>query len=219
MPGSLQQASSKRNRPKVPLDQRKRIVQACTQCRQRKRRCILGSPSRCWNCTKHRLNCTFETKEDCATESNSRSQTGVDLDHDDVVSQFNKSYPEVDLKAHHSARLLEIFADSIKKTGGGNSKKGCAFCHTSRHTSQHETTPIPTEHYPKDRGQPPGKTKNQPAKYLLSSTDNLTEGDDMLSHKEFLTCAAAAVSQSERQHFSDHTVCHLIRDSYIGPSF
>ena len=58
-------------------------------------------------------------------QSNSGSQSHID--HDDVVARFNKSYPDIDPKAHHSSLLLEIFTDSFQKFGGGPSRRILLF--------------------------------------------------------------------------------------------
>lgn len=62
MPDQLKKSSSKRHRPKVPLEQRKRTVKAYTTCRLRKRRCVLVTPDRCQNCNKTNSSCVFEAE-------------------------------------------------------------------------------------------------------------------------------------------------------------
>lgn len=69
MPDSPEKNISKRLRPKVPLDQRKRISKACTSCRLRKRRCVLASLDRCQNCKKIGSSCIFAAGDDIPATS------------------------------------------------------------------------------------------------------------------------------------------------------
>ncbi|KAI1835735.1 transcriptional regulator family: Fungal Specific TF [Penicillium roqueforti] len=188
MSESPRKISSKRDRPKVPLDQRKRIVKACTQCRLRKRRCTLQSPEGCWNCRKSSVTCIFETREDSPAESPS-SQTHID---DDVVARFNKSYPGVGLKSHHISFLFEIFKDLNQDSRDRSSKRRSPFWHT-RPPPQHGTRPMSVERHPNE-GQLPG--------------------DDILSHRHFLARAAAAVSQSDRLDLPEDTNFYPTDESY-----
>ncbi|CEJ59832.1 hypothetical protein PMG11_08435 [Penicillium brasilianum] len=175
MSESAQQRSFKRHRPKVPLDQRKRTVKACTSCRLRKRRCILGSSDRCRNCRNRNLTCIFEEDRDSPSPPTSHHTS---IDHEDVVARFNMSYPEIGLKAHHSSFLLEIIMDSSRTFGEeGTSKKGCAVCQNTRYLSPHESTSTSENAYPKQETQKPS--------------------DDLLAHRDFLAHATAAVSQTK----------------------
>lgn len=146
-------------------------------------------------------------------QSNSRSQTRID--HDDVVAQFNKSYPEIGLKAHHLSFLLEILTDSHQNSEEVSSKKRNTIWHTTRHPSQNGTRPMPAECPPLKEGQHPGRARFS-HKCALAPTNNLTEGDDMLSHRDFLACAAAAVSQSERLDLTESTVCYMTKSFMLG---
>lgn len=98
--------------------------------------------------------------------------------------------------------------DSHQNSGDVSSKKEHASWHTTRHPSQHGTMPMPAEYQPQIEGQPPGRARFS-HKYALGPTDHLTEGDDRLSHRDFLACAAAAVSQSERLDLTEDTVCYM----------
>ena len=128
------------------------------------------------------------------------------------MARFNKSYPEIGLTADHSSFLLEIFMDSDQKSGEeGFAKEGCAFCHTTRHPSPHETAPTSAQTHPKAEARTPSMARTSP-EFALALTDNITGGDDMLAHKDFLACATAAVSQSERPDFTEDTVCYMAKD-------
>lgn len=137
MPDQSKNSSSKRFRPKVPLDQRKRIDKACTSCRSRKRRCVLITPDNCQNCDKIGSSCVFEAGEDIPASSGTKSVSLMvsalawnnnltpsspsspedSIDHEDVATQFNKSYPEIGLEAHHAACLAQIMMDSLRRAG------------------------------------------------------------------------------------------------------
>lgn len=141
------------------------------------------------------------------------------MDHDDVIARFNKSYPEIGLTADHSSFLLEIFMVSGQKSREeGFSKEGCAFCHTPRHPSPHETAPIFAQTHPKAEARTPSMERTSP-EFAIALTDNITGGDDMLAHKDFLACATAAVSRSERPDFTEDTVCYMTKDFLFGGLF
>ncbi|KAJ5261607.1 C6 transcription factor [Penicillium chrysogenum] len=53
---------SKRYRPHVPLDKRKRAVRACIACRVVKKKCILTAANQCQSCTRAGQVCVFEMK-------------------------------------------------------------------------------------------------------------------------------------------------------------
>ncbi|GIJ81661.1 hypothetical protein Asppvi_000160 [Aspergillus pseudoviridinutans] len=111
-------ATSKRFRPRVPLDQRKRTVKACTSCRLRKRRCVLVSPDRCQNCNKINSSCTFEEEKEDAPVASTTSHSSRDgVNHEDAVAKFKRLHPEIDLKPNHSVVLMEIFKDSNQGSG------------------------------------------------------------------------------------------------------
>lgn len=50
------------------------------------------------------------------------------------------------------------------------------------------------------------------SKFVLSLTDNLAGGDDMLAHRDFLAIATAAVSQSKKPEFTEDAVCYMAID-------
>ncbi|KAF9888054.1 hypothetical protein FE257_009319 [Aspergillus nanangensis] len=111
MPENLKKASSKRFRPKVPLEHRKRIVKACTSCRLHKRRCVFVSPDRCRNCAKTNSNCVFESEQNTPSTGASH-RAGRRIDHEDVSARFNHLYPEIDLQPHHTAQLMDLLMES-----------------------------------------------------------------------------------------------------------
>ncbi|KAL4888016.1 fungal-specific transcription factor domain-containing protein [Aspergillus ambiguus] len=119
MSSQYRKPSSKRFRPRVPLDQRKRIVKACTSCRTRKRRCVLVSPGRCQNCSKTNSSCIFETEENAPATSTTSRPFGERIVHEDVVAKFNRLYPEINLKPDHSIVLMEILMSSIRGSDAG----------------------------------------------------------------------------------------------------
>lgn len=141
-------------------------------------------------------------------EAKSRSSTRID--HDEVVARFNQRFPEIHLKTYHSSFLLELFTrNSDQNSGGQASNKGSALCHSVRHLSQHGTTPAVVAPYPKPDIQTPGRAQaNQ--KRALAPTDNVFEESGMLSHRDFLACAAAAVSRSEKVDSTKKIVCRRI---------
>lgn len=53
-------------------------------------------------------------------------------------------------------------------------------------------------------------------KFAPALTDNLTGGDDMLAHRDFLACATAAVSQSKKPNFPEDSVCYVAKDFLSG---
>jgi hypothetical protein len=126
------------------------------------------------------------------------------------------SYPEIDLRAHHLSFLMEILTDSHQNSGEVSSKQKNTSHHNTTQLSQNGTRPIIAESPLLKQGQKPGRGRfshNCP----LDFTDNSTEGDDILSHRDFLTCAAAAVSQSEGLDLTENTVSHIKEASYRSP--
>lgn len=158
MPESLYKPSSKRFRPKVPLDRRKRTARACTSCRLRKRRCNPGPSDKCQICTRNNLSCVFESVHDDSGESEYRYvQLGVaspaaihsdaptfSVNHDDVVKQFNKAFPAVGFQAHHSALLFEIFTELGQGSTEWPPKKGCGCARHAESPGRNEAVPSPS---------------------------------------------------------------------------
>ena len=133
------------------------------------------------------------------------------------MARFNISYPEIGLKAHHSSFLLEIIMDSSRTSGEeGTSKKGCAFCQTTRHLSPHESTSTSENSYPKQETQKPSMARID-SNLVLHLTDILAGGDDMLAHRDFLAYATAAVSQSKRPELTEDAVCCYMAIGSGGP--
>lgn len=131
------------------------------------------------------------------------------------MARFNKSYPEIGLKAHHSSFLLEILTDSGRNSGQeGSSKKGCAFCHTARHPSPYGSTPTSGNSHRKEEARIPSMARIG-SKFVLSLTNNLAGGDDMLAHRDFLAYATAAVSQSKKPEFTEGAVCDMAMDDVL----
>lgn len=60
---SMSSQRSIRNRPKVPLDLRKRTPQACIQCRSAKRRCSSYGGDTCAGCLRRGQKCEFGKPE------------------------------------------------------------------------------------------------------------------------------------------------------------
>ncbi|KAJ5807979.1 transcriptional regulator family: Fungal Specific TF [Penicillium riverlandense] len=108
--------------------------------------------------------------------------------------------------------------DSGRNSGEeGSSKKGCAFCHTGRHPSPHGSTPTSENAHPKEEARTPPGMARIGSKFVLSLTDNLTGGDDMFAHRDFLASATAAVSQSKRPEFTeDATSFYPTDEPYYG---
>ncbi|KAE8332759.1 fungal-specific transcription factor domain-containing protein [Aspergillus sergii] len=183
MPDQLKKCSSKRYRPKVPLEERKRTVKACTTCRLRKRRCVLVTPDRCQNCSKTNSSCVFEA-EDATPASAPLSHPDADrIDHEDVAAKFNRLYPEIGLTAEHSAHLMEILMDSSRLSDAKQPSKKSDYLSST----------------PDDRPAPESITT------LTGSNATTFEEHGALAHSDFLASATEAVSQTEKPDFSDYT--------------
>ncbi|KAE8360466.1 fungal-specific transcription factor domain-containing protein [Aspergillus caelatus] len=183
MSDQLKRSSSKRFRPKVPLEQRKRIIKACTNCRLRKRRCVLVSPDRCQNCDKTNSSCVFESEEVELNDLPASHLNEDGIDHEDVAAEFNKLYPEIGLTADQSAHLMKIII---------NSNRPSAVNQSTKQLGQVGATPD-------ERPAPESTT-------TLPDTNATTfGGHEALAHKDFLDSATEAVSQTERPDFSDNS--------------
>ena len=119
--------SSKRHRPHVPLDQRKRAVQACVQCRISKKKCRPGLRDQCASCARSRQACIFdnnlpsrerearsyelpEGKDPSISQSSSMPWAIITRD---VLTRFNDTCPENSLEPDHFSTLSGLFREAI----------------------------------------------------------------------------------------------------------
>lgn len=118
--------SLRRHRPHVPSEQRKRTVQACTQCRTSKKKCRPGPRNQCVSCARTRQACVFESIPTTPLEIHSDksparrhrpeirpSSIPWALIANDVSIQFNETHPENTLEPDHFSLLSGLFRETI----------------------------------------------------------------------------------------------------------
>lgn len=117
---------TKRYRPHVPLDQRKRTVQACLTCRNTKRKCVPGTGNKCACCARSGQNCVFQrvSKDEINPKSPgpwmSKSANG-DSCHssvwsgitEDVFGKFRAAYPDNGLTSDQFSLLSGLLCTTI----------------------------------------------------------------------------------------------------------
>ena len=118
--------SSKRHRPHVPLEQRKRTVQACVQCRMSKKKCRPGSRNQCASCVRSRQACLFESiptsHHETRPQETLREETRPGsisspipwaVMAKDITVQFDKICPENTLEPDHFSTLFGLFREAV----------------------------------------------------------------------------------------------------------
>ncbi len=123
-PGKPQ--SLKRRRPHVPLEQRKRTVQACVQCRISKRKCRPGPRDQCANCARSRQACVFESvpagkheiRPHESPKGTNRPKSSSRLipwavTSKDISVRFNEICPENALEPDHFSILSSLFREAV----------------------------------------------------------------------------------------------------------
>lgn len=154
---------------------------------------LLRRPSKC---------CLLFPALTCTIIQSSSRPFGDSIDYENVATQFNRSYPEIGLKAHHAVLLMEIVVGSLRRSGVELSSRKA------------EASPLTTmDPYPSTH------LASSKAPTLRIVMPNLTDtrhylqrpgGYDVLAHKDFLVSATEAVSQCERPDFSEPSVCAVL---------
>ncbi|KAH6957750.1 fungal-specific transcription factor domain-containing protein [Ilyonectria sp. MPI-CAGE-AT-0026] len=168
-PSSIQ---SKRYRPKVPLAERKRVVQACTTCRIRKRKCRPVPNDVCQQCKRNGSQCVFEPMQVDGLEDNNiaRMSESKTSSFNNVIERFKEVYPDVELKLHHIEFLSELLEHSH------NGCEDIAFADTEEMASLSMSQPLPF---------------SRPC----SPSIGLSDRNDMFASEVFFSSATQAVAQ------------------------
>lgn len=140
LPGKVQ--SSKRNRPHVPLENRKRTVQACIQCRTSKKKCQPGPRNQCASCARSRQACVFESIPPRQHETQRESPKVTNSPQDDlfrwanmandISARFNEICPGNALDPNHFSIISGLFREAVAGQG--------QRLDLSHDASDHETT-------------------------------------------------------------------------------
>ncbi|SCV27565.1 uncharacterized protein FFB14_01613 [Fusarium fujikuroi] len=114
---------SKRHRPRVPLDKRKRAVRACLSCRESKKKCVMISGYQCQECTRYGLRCTFEPiLEDpgnhlCDVVSEPHGSTVWDKLAIDVSRRLREEHPGIKLNSEQFSIVSNLFSEAVQERG------------------------------------------------------------------------------------------------------
>ncbi|KAH8689919.1 C6 transcription factor [Talaromyces proteolyticus] len=120
---------SKRYRPHVPLDKRKRAVRACISCRDGKKKCVLTSENQCRSCTRAGQACIFETKP--KHRDDTRSQEPLKWNNAftnhlarssvwetvamDVSRSFHEGFPGINLDPEQFSMISKLFQEAVQR--------------------------------------------------------------------------------------------------------
>ncbi|EWG53343.1 hypothetical protein FVEG_17094 [Fusarium verticillioides 7600] len=121
MPPPLQPGPSKRYRPRVPLEKRKRAVRACLSCRGSKKKCVLTSVDQCEECTRYGLACTFEPvlkdrgNQPCDGPPRRYSWSVWDTVTTDVSRCLQDRFPDIKLNSEQLSIVSNLFNEAVWK--------------------------------------------------------------------------------------------------------
>ncbi|KAG5760066.1 hypothetical protein H9Q72_011819 [Fusarium xylarioides] len=121
MPPPPQPGPSKRHRPHVPLEKRKRAVRACLSCRGSKKKCVLTSVDQCEECTRYGLACTFEPvlkdrgNQPCDVPSRLYSSSVWDTVATDVSRCVQDRFPDIKLNSEQLSIVSNLFNEAVWK--------------------------------------------------------------------------------------------------------